>query len=89
MPSEVERVALEMARIWTGDPRLEHPGDDFIRLARWHLREKRRARGRTLGWCLRPNHTHSKTWIASELRVEPKRRPIHDARVVAVAKGAR
>jgi len=49
--SAVERVAEEMFSRWA--PGADHDGyigDGWLRLARWHLREARKARGRTVGW---------------------------------------
>ena len=55
--SEVERVAWEITREFClsdggPDPRYVVDATRIMRLARWHLRAVRRARGRTVGWCL-------------------------------------
>jgi hypothetical protein len=48
--SRVEKVAEEMYEASRGDDSLTIT--DWGKLARWHLRELRKAHGRTVGWML-------------------------------------
>lgn len=102
---EVERVANEMAAIYhdvpVGDVRgVEFQNMDFLALARWHLREKRRARGRTLGYVaykdgdygrvLYDGYIDASAEEARDARAGRDGAGLRIARVVAVArKGAR
>ena len=100
--SEVDRVALQMQEVggWCDGLEDEEVAESWRRLARWHLREKRRARGRTLGYVIlkrESDESGEDCWFEIDGRMHDE--PVNVrmtrlmgkevARVVAVAKGAR